>query len=257
MGVLDLLCSCTREVSRLDTHDIEAGYTPIIEVKHASPRTSASIPVPYAGHVVRHSTRRSTSASTLIDIDEKQPLATQISASSSVRSSIISIPSTRITIPTSLRTGGTASVRLSCDSTVLGPPPSYHSRRAASPSPSGETLSEHPVMARDWLARLERNANEEQHNDGLFPLRSMYERHVADASISHERRDDISLGTGDASILAEQAQHSGDDSLVIGSVHQAMSPARQLEPLPQLYHDLNELLDFEDWNPSQDPTRLL
>jgi len=112
-------------------------------------------------------------------------------------------------------------------------------------------------MARDWLAHLQRNANEEQHNDGLFPMRSQYERHVAGASTSHERRDDFSLGTGDASLLAEQAQHSGEDSLVIGSEHQAMSPARQLVPLPQLYHDLNELLNFEDWNPGQDPIGLL
>src|SRR5439155_16588359 len=78
--------------------------------------------------------------------------------SSSSQSSIVSVPSTHITILTASNNGAAASNRQSYDSNALSPPPSYHSRRTTSPCPSDEAIPEHPVMARDWLERLQNQA---------------------------------------------------------------------------------------------------
>jgi hypothetical protein len=93
--------------------------------------------------------------------------------STSSRSSIISIPSTRLTDLTSNYTGETipAALRggLERASTRGSRPPSYHSNPRRSPSPAsltgvgaaGERDSgawEHPVLANDWLDLLRQDA---------------------------------------------------------------------------------------------------
>jgi hypothetical protein len=156
------LCSCKR--SNAGSEATDATYTRIVDVKHASPRTSISIPIYGAGHL-RRSARRTASSAPLIYFDEKHLIEDERSLSSS-QSSIVSIPSTHITILTASRNGGAASNRQSYDSNHLGPPPSYHSRRTASPSPNDEIIPEHPVMARDWLERLQNQARADN-----FPLR--------------------------------------------------------------------------------------
>ena len=156
MSTFSKLCLCSCQRSNAGSEATEASYTRIVDVKHASPRTSISIPTHQAGHL-RRPTRRSASSAPLIDFDEKHLIEDERPSSSS-QSSIVSVPSTHITILTSSRNGATASNRQSYDSNTLGPPPSYHSRRTASPCPSDETIPEHPVMARDWLERLQDQA---------------------------------------------------------------------------------------------------
>ena len=156
MSTFSKLCLCSCQRSNAGSEATEASYTRIVDVKHASPRTSVSIPTYQAGHL-RRPTRRSTPSAPLIDFDEKHLIEDERPSSSS-QSSIVSVPSTHITILTSSRNGATASNRQSYDSNTLGPPPSYHSRRTASPCPSDETIPEHPVMARDWLERLQDQA---------------------------------------------------------------------------------------------------
>jgi hypothetical protein len=156
MSTFSKLCLCSCQRSNAGSEATEASYTRIVDVKHASPRTSVSIPTYQAGHL-RRPTRRSTPSAPLIDFDEKHLIEDERPSSSS-QSSIVSVPSTHITILSSSRNGTTASNRQSYDSHMLGPPPSYHSRRTASPCPSDETIPEHPVMARDWLERLQDQA---------------------------------------------------------------------------------------------------
>jgi hypothetical protein len=156
MSTFSKLCLSSCQRSNAGSEATEASYTRIVDVKHASPRTSISIPTYQAGHL-RRPTRRSASSAPLIDFDEKHLIEDERPSSSS-QSSIVSVPSTHITILTSSRNGATASNRQSYDSNTLGPPPSYHSRRTASPCPSNETIPEHPVMARDWLERLQDQA---------------------------------------------------------------------------------------------------
>lgn len=148
------LCSCQR--SNAVSEAVDATYTRIVDVKHGSPTTSISIPTHYVGNP-RRPTRRITSSAALIDYDEKHLIEDERPSSSS-HSSIVSVPSTHITILTASRNGAAASNRQSYDSNCLGPPPSYHSRRTASPSPSDETIPEHPVMAQDWLEQLQNQA---------------------------------------------------------------------------------------------------
>jgi hypothetical protein len=156
MSVFSKLCLCSCQRSNAACEGVDAIYTRIVDVKHGSSRTSISIPTHQAVNL-RRPTRRTTSSAPLIDFDEKHLIEDERPSSSS-QSSIVSVPSTHITILTSSRNGAAASTRQSYDSNYLGPPPSYHSRRTASPSPSDETIPEHPVMARDWLARLENQA---------------------------------------------------------------------------------------------------
>ena len=156
MSTFSKLCLCSCQRSNAESEATEASYTRIIDVKHASPRTSVSIPTYQAGHL-RRPTRRSIPSAPLIDFDEKHLIEDERPSSSS-QSSIVSVPSTHITILTSSRNGATASNRQSYDSNTLGPPPSYHSRRTASPCPSDETIPEHPVMTRGWLERLQDQA---------------------------------------------------------------------------------------------------
>jgi hypothetical protein len=154
MSFFSQLCGCQRSNGGSEAGD--ANYTRIVEVKRPSPRTSISIPPYEAGHL-RRPTRRTNSSASLIEVDEKHLIEEERPCSSS-QSSIVSIPSTHITIMTASRNGASASNRQSYDSNNLGPPPSYHSWRTASPSPGDDTIPEHPVMASDWLERLHNQA---------------------------------------------------------------------------------------------------
>ena len=148
------LFSCLRSNAGADADD---AYTCIVDVKDPSPPTSVSIPTRRGSHL-RHPTGRTTSSDLLIDFDEKHLNEDERTPSSS-QSSIVSVPSTFVTILTSSRNGAAASDRQSYASSTLGPPPSYHSRRTVSPCPSDETIPEHPVMARAWLERLQNQAH--------------------------------------------------------------------------------------------------
>lgn len=152
MSAFSKLCLCSCQRSNGGSEATDAIYTRIVEVKHSSPRTAISIPSYQVGHL-RRPTRRTSCSTPLIDFDEKH-LIEEERPSSSSQSSIVSIPSTHITILTASRNGAAASNRQSYDSNYLGPPPSYQSRRTASPTPSDESIPEHPVMARAWLERL-------------------------------------------------------------------------------------------------------
>ena len=150
------LCSCQRSNARLE---VDEAYTRIFDVKHPASRMSISVPV-RRGSYLRHPARRTISSTPVIEFDEKHLIEDERPTSSS-QSSVVSVPSTHITILTASRNGTAASNRQSYDSNALGPPPSYHSRRTASPCPSHETIPEHPVMARAWLERLQNQVNAE------------------------------------------------------------------------------------------------
>ena len=150
------LFSCQRSNAASDTTD---AYTRIIEVKRPSPRTSISIPS-HREIRLRHPARRATSSAPLIDFDEKHLIEDE-RPTSSCQSSIVSVPSTHITNLTSPRNGALASNRQSYDSNLLGTPPSYRSRRTASPCPSDDTIPEHPVMAHGWFERLQNQSYED------------------------------------------------------------------------------------------------
>jgi hypothetical protein len=155
MGFLSKLCGCCQR-SEGGAEAGDASYTRIVEAKCPSPRTSIPVPAHGAGQL-RHPTRGTNSSDPLIEFDEKHLIDEERPSSS--QSSIVSIPSTHITIMTASRNGASASNRQSYDSYNLGPPPSYHSRRTASPSPSNDDMfPEHPVMAPDWLERLRTQA---------------------------------------------------------------------------------------------------
>jgi len=115
----------------------------------------------------------------LISIDEKTPIDSELVVADddderpptiSPHSSVISLPSTRLTDLTSLRTGDTMHtvVRGSLERSSLGGsrPPSYYSY-ARSPSPTSsaagadgerDSVWQHPVMASDWLEVLRQDA---------------------------------------------------------------------------------------------------
>ena len=171
MPIMGAFCSCQRSSAGPEATD---AYTRIVDVKQASHQTSVSIPTYQAGHL-RRPTRRTTHSAPLIDFDEKHLIEDERPTSSS-QSSIVSVPSTHVTILTSSRNGASASNRQSYDSNALGPPPSYHSRRSASPCPSDETIPEHPVMARDWLERLQNQAraDNDPFRDGSALPRGVY-----------------------------------------------------------------------------------
>lgn len=156
MSFLSKLCGC--QWSYGPSEGVEDVDTRIVEAKQPSPRTSISVPVYRAGQL-RRPRRRTTSSTPFLGFDEKHLLQEEDTSCSSSQSSIVSIPSTRFTILTASRTGATASNRQSYDSNTLGPPPSYHSRRTTSPSPSDGVILEHPVMVPDWLQRLQNQAH--------------------------------------------------------------------------------------------------
>lgn len=112
----------------------------------------------------------------LVSIDEKKAIDFQITVQDeddlppppSPRSSVISIPSTRLTDLTAAQTGGTTrtsrreSLELVSTRESL-PPYSYYSRRSASPASSAAPTGEgerdevwlHPVMSGNWLEVLQ------------------------------------------------------------------------------------------------------
>ncbi|ETI29263.1 hypothetical protein G647_01716 [Cladophialophora carrionii CBS 160.54] len=114
----------------------------------------------------------------LLVADEKQPIGFQLTVEAgngtppppaSPRSSVISIPSTRLTDLTAAQTGETVRTSwresLALDRTSTSgslPPYSYYARRSSSPASTGVVVGErerdavwqHPVMASNWLEVL-------------------------------------------------------------------------------------------------------
>ena len=114
-----------------------------------------------------------------LSIDQKAPLHFQLIVQpaeeaappppASVRSSIVSVPSTRMTDLTATQTGETlrTSQRMSLElvsSRGSLPPYSHHPRRSASPASVAGSENErdavwqHPVMASNWMEALRQNA---------------------------------------------------------------------------------------------------
>lgn len=176
MSFFSKLCDCQRSNGESEAGD--ANYTRIVEVKRPSPQTSISIPTYEVGPLRRP--RRTNSSAPLIEFDEKHFIEEERPSSSS-QSSIVSIPSTHITIMTASRNGASASNRQSYDSNNLGPPPSYHSRRTASPSPSDDTIPEHPVMAPDWLVQLQNQARAD--NDPFRDVAALFDKSLDPESL--------------------------------------------------------------------------
>ena len=116
----------------------------------------------------------------LITIDEKTPVEfepvveddDEAPPPASPNSSVVSIPSTRLTDLTSMQTGETARTALGGflqrASTRGSRPPSYHSDPRRSPSPGSlprlsndserDSVWQHPVMASNWLEVLRQDA---------------------------------------------------------------------------------------------------
>lgn len=111
------------------------------------------------------------------DSSQVEPQPSERSPASSPRTSIISIPSTRLTGLTASHTGATSTTvtvvadddlsRLSF-SQFDSAPPSYYAgstyyassqrSRSRSPDITNRTTDEHPVMAADWFERLQADA---------------------------------------------------------------------------------------------------
>ncbi|EXJ79393.1 hypothetical protein A1O3_08895 [Capronia epimyces CBS 606.96] len=116
----------------------------------------------------------------LIRLDEKNPAdfhlsieaSNQSSRPASPNSSLVSVPSTRVTDLTALQTGDTAltSARGSMERTLTyeSRPPSYYSNLRRSPSPISsaglnsdaerDEVWQHPVMRSNWLETLRQEA---------------------------------------------------------------------------------------------------
>jgi len=174
-------CTGDRKREKIET---EARHARIVDIYRQAETVSqkpTQSPPPSYNEVVHDSL-----SGTTIIIDEKpaqpqaQPLAqqahtrTSISRPSSPRTSIYSIPSTRMTDITSAHTGSTivpsythqgGSPRSSL--VFDSAPPSYYDgrsirERSTSPDSQRQSDDRHPVMAEDWLQHLRRAAENEQ-----------------------------------------------------------------------------------------------
>ena len=138
MGFLSQLCTCCdRNVS----DELTGSYVRVVNINGASRgsfqrRSSISVPRPAAPDEKAEYTQL------LISIDEKD-LDDFESPPPSPYSSVVSIPSTRVTALTSSYAGGTSARN---SQQYESSPPSYHSGRSRSPSPPTSRDSQHPVM---------------------------------------------------------------------------------------------------------------
>ena len=212
MGLLRTLCCCSDR--KASPEDLESGYARIVEFKAAEQPTHR-VSLPSQRSRPSNDTREQPSELTapLIDIDEKHSYEAEETDCSS-RSSVISTPSTNIRSLTESHTGDSDGSRNSYASEPSGPPPSYKSECVPSPLLDLGIDEEHPVMRRDWLARLQEQANE-------------------DASHIHGRETSPSELAG------------ASPGAVLFHLHPGLPHAR-----PLLYHDLDDLLDFEEWRNS-------
>jgi len=151
-------------------HDTETRQVRIVQVQGAADDlyTSPCIQAPPPAYV--EAVARDNLSGPTIYVDEKAPLPTERrlprSASSSPRTSVISVPSTRLTELTSARTGGTSIILVnqqpeSQRSSLVfesAPPSYYDDRSERSTSPHSHIVSNpmlsHPVMGGDWLETL-------------------------------------------------------------------------------------------------------
>ena len=159
---MDLWCSCFGRRSVVNSNP-KSGYARIVEAK--APPTYSSLPVDVATVSSRrhswdtdHANEAARLPSTqLTVIDEKELLESTIrSTAPSSRSSIISLPSTRVTAftITTDNTGASHLSRRSYESEASrGAPPSYSSRRSASYRRSNHSSwdQHHPVLGEDWF----------------------------------------------------------------------------------------------------------
>ena len=212
MGFLRSLCCCSDR--KATPEDLESGYARIVEFKAAEQPTQR-VSVPSQRSRASYDAREQAEEvnAPLIDIDEKYGYEAEGTDCSS-RSSVISTPSTNVRSLTESHTGNSDGSRNSYASEPSGPPPSYKSECAPSPLLDVGIDEEHPVMRRDWLERLQEQADE----DARYGNR---------------------VETSPADL------QEANPSAVLFGLHPGFPHAR-----PLLYHDLDDLLDFEEWRNS-------
>lgn len=165
------LFSCCMNDKRSARYDTETRQARIVQVYqgaadelYTSPRIQAPPPA------YNEAVSRDDLSGPTIYLDEKAPQTIERrlprSASSSPRTSIISVPSTRLTDLTSARTGETSITLVnqqpqSQRSSLVfesAPPSYYDGRSERSTSPHSQIISNttpsHPVMSEDWLETL-------------------------------------------------------------------------------------------------------
>lgn len=255
MSAFRRICVCFGRDPDSRGSDVEAGHARYVEVKKApnSPlRTSVPFSVQRPITAVPSSHSEDLSTEPLIDLDEKHTSSFDTRSCSS-QSSVISVPSTSVTVLTSVRSDATDSNRNSFNSDILSAPPSYRSRRTVSPCPRDGVYLNHPVMAMGWLQHLQDEALRQDvparltaqvigHNgSGLYVSREIATDLLDDSVRTNYRSGHFTLPNNDR-LNAPREDHD-----------ESTSP---LEPLPQLYHDLDELLNFEDWTTARREERL-
>lgn len=165
---MGLFCGCFKRRPLVNAYS-KPGYTRMVEVKEPPPYSSfpagiATVSSRGANWEIERAAEDARLLPSdhhhllLLLLDEKAPLEPLVDAvaSSSPRSSTISLPSTRVTAltVTTDNTGASHASRRSHESgATLGAPPTYRSRRSASHRHSSRSSwdQEHPVLAEDWF----------------------------------------------------------------------------------------------------------
>ncbi|KIX06681.1 uncharacterized protein Z518_04657 [Rhinocladiella mackenziei CBS 650.93] len=174
--LVSLLCCSKDSPGKLEA---ETRHARLVAVSHGNDHYNGSLPRPqeYPDNPPEY---KDIARHPLISIDEKCPIDFELVVEDeddaplpiSPNSSVVSIPSTRLTDLTSMQTGETAVTlaRGSLDrgSTHASRPPSYHSNPRRSPSPVSfvglnseserDGVWQHPVMSNNWLEVLRQDA---------------------------------------------------------------------------------------------------
>ena len=160
------LCPCRRSVNSEDTSS--GPYRRVVD-SHGGPRAypqrRARVPVPKETNPPPYEDRKDEARQPLISVDEKEVDSTG-SPVHSPQSSVVSIPSTRVTVLSSEHTGTTLVPGSLEDGSR---PPSYYADTIRSVSPFQPEDGLHPVMHTGWLDRMQRHANEKLIEDGIVP----------------------------------------------------------------------------------------
>lgn len=159
-------CSSGRSASAEDSS--HGPYRRVVD-SHGGPRSypqrRARAPVPKETNPPPYEENKDEARRPLIAVDEKEVDGTESSAPSP-QSSVISIPSTRVTVLSSEHTGTTLAQGSLEDGNR---PPSYYSETLRSVSPLQSEDGSHPVMRGGWLDRMQRHANEKLIEDDIVP----------------------------------------------------------------------------------------
>lgn len=180
MALLASLFSCCGSNDRSNKLEAECRHARIVAVTehHPSYRPRPRSPPQRTEYRESPPEYKDIAQHPLISVDEKDPFQFQLLVDdeddapppASPRSSIVSIPSTRLTNLTAAATGETtvSTRRTSLErmDTRGNLPPSYYSHRSPSPASSAgfdgdrerDGVWQHPVMAGNWLEALQQDA---------------------------------------------------------------------------------------------------